>query len=367
MDGASNVLCAAASTARKRIGWRSVTGAVSLSIIAVSAIALDALLHNIDVRAVIAAVQAQPPSALLLASGFAAAGYLMLTGYDVFALRAIGRKNIPYRVAAFASFTSYTIGHSLGATILTAGIVRYRVYTPWGLRIREIAAIAFITSLTYWLGTALVLGLGMVSVPEAISALDRLPAPGNRLLGLAILVALAGYFIWLLSAPRRIGKAHWKIVIPGPRLMLLQMSIAGLDLVFVGSAMYVLLPPQPTLGFLHLLTVFVASMLIGVASHAPSSLGVLEAAMFLGLPQFKKEELLACLLTFRLIYFIMPAGAAMLFLGGRELRKILSGVSVKQRVWPSPHGRKENMRRPRAEKVRGAAPTRADVLPPEKT
>jgi glycosyltransferase 2 family protein len=340
LDGASNVLGAVASAARKRVGWRALTGAVSLSIIAVAAIALYTLLRNIDVRGVIAAVRAQSPAALLLASGFAAAGYLMLTGYDVFALRAIGRKTIPYRVAALASFTSYTIGHSLGATVLTAGVVRYRVYAPWGLRVREIAAIAFITSLTYWLGTALVLGFGMVSVPEAISALDRLPAPANRSVGLAILTALAGYFVWLLSAPRRIGRSHWQIVIPGPRLMLVQMSIASLDLVFVGSAMYVLLPPQPALGFLHLLTVFAASMLVGVASHAPGSLGVLEAAMFLGLPQFKKEELLACLLTFRLIYFILPAGAAMLLLGGRELRKILSGVRVKQRVWPSLGGRK---------------------------
>ena len=365
MDGASNVLGAVASAARKRIGWRSVTGAVSLSIIAVAAIALYRLLHDIDIRGVIAAVRAQPPSALLLASGFAAAGYLMLTGYDVFALRAICRKTIPYRVAAFASFTSYTIGHSLGATVLTGGVVRYRVYAPWGLRIREIAAIAFITSLTYWLGTALVLGGGMASVPEAISALDRLPAPDNRLIGLAILIALAGYFVWLLPAPRRIGRSHWQIVIPGPRLMLLQISVASLDLVFVGSTMYVLLPPQPTLGLLHLLTVFVASMLIGVASHAPGSLGVLEAAVLLGLPQFKKEELLACLLTFRLIYFVLPAGAAVLLLGGRELRKILSGVRVKRRVWPSPHGRKEIMRPLAAEKARAAARTHADGVPPE--
>lgn len=365
MDGALNVLAAPASSARKRIGWKSLSGAVSLLIIAGAAIALYASLRNIDVRGVVAAVRAQPPSAVLLASGFAAAGYFMLTCYDVFALRAIGRNAIPYRVAAFASFASYTIGHNLGATVLTASIIRYRVYAPRGLRVPEIAAIAFITSLTYWLGTAAVLGVCMVSAPGAISALDRLPAPANRLLGLAILFALAGYFVWLLPTPRRIGTSHWQIAIPGPRAMLLQMAIASLDLVFVASAMYALLPRQPPLDFFHLLTVFVASLLLGVVSHAPGSLGVMEAAMFLGLPQFKKEALLAGLLTFRFIYFILPVGMAMLLLGGRELRKGLGWLRAKPRTLPAFRVRTEDMRPPPAEKSRAQERAHAGIAPRE--
>lgn len=366
LDGALSVLGAAASSARKRIGWRSVTGTVSFLIITVAAIALYVALRDIDAGEVIAAVRAQPPYTVLLAGGFAAAGYFMLTCYDAFALRAIGKTAIPYRVAALASFASYTIGHNLGITVLTAGVIRYRVYAPWGLRVREIAAIALITSLTYWLGTALVLGVGMVSVPHAMSPLDRLPAPANRLIGFAILIALIGYFVWLLSAPRRrIGTPYWQIVVPGPRAMLLQMSIAGLDLVFVGSAMYALLPPQPPLNFFHLLTVFVASLLIGVVSHAPGSLGVMEAAMFLGLPQFKKEALLASLLTFRFIYFILPVAIAMLLLGGRELRKILGWVCAKPQMLLSFGARTENIRPPTGEESRGVSRAHTDIVTPE--
>jgi glycosyltransferase 2 family protein len=321
LEGASNVLSTIASAARQRMGWSALTGAAGLAIVAVAAVALYRLLQGIDVRIFIAALRAQPPHALLLAGGFTAASYFMLTCYDVFALRAIGRKAVPYRVAALAAFTSYTIGHNLGATTLTAGVIRHRVYSFWGLRIRDIAAIAVITSLTYWLGNALVLGFGLLSTPDAAGALDRLPTSVNRLVGLALLIGLAGYFLWLLPRPRRIGGSTWQITIPGPHSMLVQTSLAGFDLIFVALAMYVLLPPQPALDFLYLLTVVTIALLIGVTSHAPGSLGVLEAVILLGLPQFKKEELLACLLSFRFLYFVMPFAIAVLLLGLREFRK----------------------------------------------
>ena len=59
--------------------------------------------------------------------------------------------------------------------------------------------------------------------------------------------------------------------------------------------------------------------LLGTVSHVPSSLGIIEAALLIGLPQFGREELLASLLTFRVIYFVIPFLLATLALGLREL------------------------------------------------
>ncbi len=86
------------------------------------------------------------------------AGYANLICYDLFALHTIGKHKIPLRVAAFASFTSYTIGHSLGAATLTCGLVRFRVYSFWNLNVVDIAKIAFVTGMTFWLGNIFVLG-----------------------------------------------------------------------------------------------------------------------------------------------------------------------------------------------------------------
>lgn len=145
LEGISNVLSALASAVRKRIGWSSLASFVSVAIVALAAIALHKLLHSIDIQSFVAAPKAQPPHGLLLVSGFVAANYFMLTYYDVFALRAIGRRAITYRAAALASFTSYTIGLSSVIAFMPSGACG-------SATLRQSPSI---TSLTYWLGCAL--------------------------------------------------------------------------------------------------------------------------------------------------------------------------------------------------------------------
>ncbi|MGZ5837677.1 MAG: UPF0104 family protein, partial [Xanthobacteraceae bacterium] len=60
--------------------------------------------------------------------------------------------------------------------------------------------------------------------------------------------------------------------------------------------------------------------LLGFASHSPGGLGVFDAAMVGALlHQFDKEELVAGLLLFRLLYYITPFALALALLGAREL------------------------------------------------
>src|SRR4030088_1051666 len=81
-----------------------------------------------------------------------------------------------------------------------------------------------------------------------------------------------------------------------------------------------LLPGEPSCDFVTLLVIFVTATLLGFLSHAPGSLGVFEAAMLVGLPLFQKEGLLAKLLIFSLLYFVLPLFFAALLLSLRELR-----------------------------------------------
>jgi uncharacterized membrane protein YbhN (UPF0104 family) len=59
---------------------------------------------------------------------------------------------------------------------------------------------------------------------------------------------------------------------------------------------------DPNIGFVILAMIFVSATLLGFASHAPGGIGVFDAAMLVGLWQFDKEDLLAGLLLFRLLY-----------------------------------------------------------------
>jgi glycosyltransferase 2 family protein len=313
------LLATAARALQERFSWHVVGIALSCGIIAIAAYTLFHILRDVDFAKVLVALRATPPQNIVLAAAFVAAAYLTLTFYDLFALRTIGKSNVAYRVAAFASFTSYSIGHNIGATVVTGGAVRFRVYSAWGLNVIDVTKIAFVTGLTFWLGNAFVLGLGMTYEPEVASAIDKLPPEINRLLGLAGLAAIIAYLAWLLPRKRVIGRSGWLVTLPNAPLTVVQICLGIFDLGFSGLAMYVLLPGYPTVEFVHVLVAFVLATLLGFASHAPGGFGVFDAAILVGLREFDKEGLLAALLLFRLLYYITPFALALALLGGREL------------------------------------------------
>ena len=308
------------------IGWHRVGVAIGALIIAVAALTLFRLLREVDPAKVVEALLATSPRTVLMAGGLIAASYVTLTFYDFLALRTIGRSDVPYRMAALASFASYTIGHNLGATVFTGGAVRYRLYSAYGLSLVDIAKIAFVTGLTFWLGNAFVLGVGIAWAPEAASAINQMPAWFNRTIALTGLAAIVGYLLWLLPQPRLVGRNTWQITLPNAPLTLVQIGLGILDLGLTGLAMYVLLPLQPPAEFIPSLVTFVMAALLGFFSHAPGSLGVFDAAMLVGLPQFEIEQLLASLLIFRVLYFLLPLSLAALTLGVREVWLFWRGV-----------------------------------------
>jgi len=303
----------------RRIGWNRISAALGLLIMTVAIVTLVQLVRDVEIEKIIVTLDAMPLRQMLLAGALVASAYVTLTFYDFFALRTIGKTGVPYRIAAFAGLTSYTVGHNLGATVLTGGVIRYRIYAAWGLGMIDVAKIAFVTGLTFWLGNAFLLGGGMAYAPDAASAVNRLPAWLNRAIGFCGLFIIIGYLGWLIPCRRIIGRESWRMALPSFRLTFIQIGIGVADLSLVALAMYALLPAAPAVDFVTLLLVFITATLLGFLSHAPGSLGVIEAAMLAGLPQFAKAELLASLLIFRFLYFVVPLFAAAAALGLREL------------------------------------------------
>ena len=293
--------------------------AVSVTVIAIACYVLYHMLRGIDVNEVIEAIRSTEPRQLALAAVFVAAGYFTLTFYDLFAVRAIGHSHIPYRINALAAFTSYSIGHNIGASVFTGGAVRYRIYSAWGLNAIDVAKICFVAGLTFWLGNAAVLGIGIAFHPEAVALIDQLPVWLNRGVAIATVCALVGYVVWVSSEPRVVGRGPWSVVLPGGVLTLLQIAIGIVDLSFCALAMYVLVPDEPNLGFVVVAVIFVSATLLGFASHSPGGLGVFDAAMLLGLWQMDREDLLAGMLLFRLLYYILPFILSVILLTFREV------------------------------------------------
>src|SRR3954468_3295233 len=180
---------------------------ISITVIGIACYVLYHMLRGIDTNEVIEAIKGTEPRQIVLAAIFVTAGYFTLTFYDLFAVRAIGRTDVPYRVPALAAFTSYSIGHNVGASVFTGGAVRYRIYSAWGLNAIDVAKICFLAGLTFWLchparlllgicflaglpfslGNAAVLGLRICYRPEAAANIDQLPAWLNRMVAIGII------------------------------------------------------------------------------------------------------------------------------------------------------------------------------------
>ncbi|WP_156336400.1 UPF0104 family protein [Novosphingobium sp. ST904] len=125
--------------------------AVAALVLGLAALCLHRLATSLDIHAVLRTARAIPGWRLAAAFALTAGSYLLLTAYDVMALRTIGRP-LPYRTAALASFTSYTLSHNLGFGILTGAAARLRIYGAKGLGTGEVARVTAIAGVTFWTG-----------------------------------------------------------------------------------------------------------------------------------------------------------------------------------------------------------------------
>jgi glycosyltransferase 2 family protein len=274
---------------------------------------------------------ATPMSALLLAALFVLGAYFTLTFYDLFAVRTIGREDISYKTAATASFTSYSIAHNLGFTFITAGVVRYLIYSRFGLSVGDVVRVVIIAGLTFWLGNAAVLGLGFALEPQALVPLFshfNLSATSIRTIGLGVLFGLAVYVYLMTRGKITLGKGKLSVTLPNGKLTFIQILLGIVDLTFCAGVMYVLMPKGiGHVPFVELMVIFVASMLLGFASHAPGGMGAFEASMLIGLPHMDKEQLIAALLLYRIYYFLIPFALALITMALREFVFSSGGLS----------------------------------------
>ena len=221
---------------------------IGVVIAAAAVFVLTRSLKHIDYNEVVAVVRNTDPWLIALAAMLVVTSYVSLTLYDLLALRTIGRPDVPYRIAALASFTSYPISHGVGAVSLVSPVIRYRIYSCNGLGVIDVANICFLTGLTFWMGNLTALGFGLFYGPDAISLIDHLSPQVNRWLAAALLLAVVSFVIWSWLAPRNIGIRQWPVRLPSGPMVLLQIVIGIFDLGAAALAMYVLIPASLNIG-----------------------------------------------------------------------------------------------------------------------
>jgi glycosyltransferase 2 family protein len=299
-----------------RAPLRRIGVAASVGIIGVSVFIFGRTLLTIDVRQFESAFRATGADQIFLAFGLACTSYLALTGYDALALRHLGAR-VPYPLTALASFTSYAISFTLGFPLVTGGAVRFWIYGPAGLSAGKIASLTVVAGITFWLGMGLVLAIGFLFDAQAISEINHFAIPLNRAIGVALIAVLVAYLAWVtrLRAKGRGVLLHFRL--PGPLLTLGQTALGVIDVCAAAGALYVLLPKGHDVGYLAFSALYSFAAMLGIASHSPGGLGVFEATMIKGVGG-SPDKLLAALLLFRVIYYIVPFVFALALLGANE-------------------------------------------------
>lgn len=303
---------------RKRI---ALSVGIVLILAALGFSALAHLLREVHLHDVRHAVAQIGPERFIAALVFTCASYLALTLYDALALRAIGRP-LPYGVAALASFTSYTLSHNLGLSLLTGGSARYRVYSAEGLAIGDVARVIAIASLAFWGGVFALAGGMLALSPDRISLgpLDFPPVLW-RAIGIAVLAGLATLILWAGRDGRHLRVLRWQLPIPGYRLALAQIAVAALDLATASAALFVLVPDVTLAAWPTFFMGYTLAIIAVLITHVPGGIGIFEAVMVAALPGAARPELVAALIAYRLLYYVLPLLVAGLIVAAQEGRR----------------------------------------------
>jgi len=265
-------------------------------------------------------IAALPTGTFAAALGLTLAGYLTLTGYDTLAFR-YARHPLPYRRIALASFIAYVFSHNVGLSFFGGSAVRYRVLTGFGVPTEVIARVVVFVLATFWLGFLLIAG-AIYSISAPSLNLPWIPFASSRLLGIALLTLLGGYLFAVIVRRGPIRMRGFEVELPTLWMTLGQLAISALDWALAASVLYVVLPASVDLPFPVFLGSYLAALVVGLASHVPAGLGVFEAALVVLLrPYLPGDQVLASVLVYRTVYYLLPMVIAVALFCVQEIRR----------------------------------------------
>jgi uncharacterized membrane protein YbhN (UPF0104 family) len=228
--------------------------------------------------------------------------------YDLIALRQI-RQKLPLPCVAFTAPLSFSISNILGHSMITGLGFRYREYARYGLNLSQVTGIVIQNIEAWWLGYAFLSGLAFY----------------NRPVGLLIAAAVAAYLSACFKfAGRRIWFRKLSFRLPDLRGGMMKIAAAALDITLTGATLFVLLPEGVHIDFARFLPLYLMAHLTGVLSFVPGGLGVVETVLLQLLRPFGGDApILAGLLLYRIVHYILPAGIGftcevIAFLAGRR-------------------------------------------------
>ncbi|KAF1722808.1 hypothetical protein CSC75_02305 [Pseudoxanthomonas wuyuanensis] len=261
--------------------------------------------RSVDWPAVAEAMAGYRPKTIAAALALVTLSYLIYCGYELSA-RAHTGHGLPARRVMLMAFIGYAFSLNLGAWVGGGGL-RLRMYTRNGVRPGVVAHIAAFAIAANWSGYLLLAGAILaaraVRLPENWSGGAAL---GLQALGVAMLL-LVGLYLWACARwPHRPWSVRGQeLRLPSLPMAALQLGLSAFNWMTIAGVVFVLMP-EPV-DYLELLGVLLTSAILAAAMHIPAGLGALEGAFLVMLGgQVAKPQLLATLLAYRAMYYLLP-------------------------------------------------------------
>jgi uncharacterized membrane protein YbhN (UPF0104 family) len=248
-----------------------------------------------------------------LALACTAASFFLLGIIEWLALRSSRLPvRVPRRFAFITAFVANATSQSVGLSLLTGAAVRLRAYARYRLDAADVARVSAFVTATVTLGLLACAAVAF-EVNARPLALAGFAVPGSSL-ALALGGVVVAYLAWsVLATGETVGRGRWQLRRPSGRIALAQLGVSSADWLLTGTVLFAVLPPSAGIGYGELLRVYLIAQALGVASHIPGGVGVFEVvvlAVAIGGDESRRPALVAGLVLFRVVYYLVPLFAA---------------------------------------------------------
>ncbi len=280
---------------------------LSLFIITIAGIFIYKLLKQHSLVTIVGHLRSIPINQIYKALGITFLTYLILSAYDLLAIKYLNLKISKFKTA-LVSFVAFSFGNAIGMANLASSSVRLRMYPFVGIHHRDVLKIIIFCSLSYWLGFFSLAGTVMSIEPLDIFEKFNLSPGIIRGLGISFLVLSSVYLYFCFNHHKPFTIKGQNIYFPALSFSLTQITVAALDWALAGFALYILLPQGIQINYYDFLEIFLTAQVIAVLAHVPGGIGVLEAMIiyFLDPNGNYSAQLLATFIAFRSVMYLLP-------------------------------------------------------------
>lgn len=286
-----------------------------LGVLALSGWYLAQRLQGFDLAEVRAALLALAPGRIALALGAVALAFVAVAGQERAVMAHLALPVGRWR-GARAAAASAAVSQTLGFGPVLGALVRRRLLPELTL-LQSFAVSAGIT-----LGFFGGLGLFVLALWAFVPGMAH---RGLSAAGLGLMLALLGALA-LSRQPQIFGLRKPNLFILGRFLAWLSLDLAAL-----ATAFWAILPQHLAPALAEILPTFLLALGLGTASGSPGGLGAFDVAILAWLPGEGAEELLAGILAFRVLAYLLPAGCGALWiLAARHGTTVTAAVGIEE-------------------------------------